>query len=452
MASVQDESKNQQIRDFLKNNPQYLRSYDNYKYVADKFETTTSSIEHICRRFRKKHPELDPRNTGTVNLVGTGDFNAKDYIIPDAVVTYTGTSETVVKVNNDKGTWESQIDLDFEPKDDIELAALHKIDLTKYKISLYWTKLKSNGKFTSSVLATLIKDNDAEKIEMDWEEFLSNYEFKYTPLTKKDIILNDSFGKPTCLLLSIADFHLEKRTIDGKTLDEKVDLYKRTVDNILQTAYKAHLLDEIVYVTSNDFLHVDNYQESTTKLTPQQSSTTWYNSYEVGFDLQAHTIQKLKQFCNKLTVVHVPSNHSRTKEYYLVHALSVMFSADPKIVFNRTAEPTKCFVYGNTFIGMHHGDVKSVAMLPNYFASKFKQEWGQCKFSEIALADKHHKKEWIHALTKDEVCGTRMFICPSMSGEDIWHKDSLYDLAIKASVGRLYDKEKGFCGEIEERV
>ena len=28
----------------------------------------------------------------------------------------------------------------------------------------------------------------------------------------------------------------------------------------------------------------------------------------------------------------------------------------------------------------------------------------------------------------------------------------LGQFAIKASVGRLYEKEKGFCGEIEERV
>ena len=75
MASVQDESKNQQIREFLKNNPQYLRGYVNYKHVADKFETTTSSIEHICRRFRKKHPELDPLNNqnGQEETAGKGN-------------------------------------------------------------------------------------------------------------------------------------------------------------------------------------------------------------------------------------------------------------------------------------------------------------------------------------------------------------------------------------------
>jgi hypothetical protein len=41
------------------------------------------------------------------------------------------------KVNNEKGTIESTLETSFEPKSDLELAKLHRIDLTKYKISTY---------------------------------------------------------------------------------------------------------------------------------------------------------------------------------------------------------------------------------------------------------------------------------------------------------------------------
>ena len=40
------------------------------------------------------------------------------------------------KVNKEKGTIESTLILDFEPKNDLELAKLHKIDLTKYIITI----------------------------------------------------------------------------------------------------------------------------------------------------------------------------------------------------------------------------------------------------------------------------------------------------------------------------
>lgn len=75
--------------------------------------------------------------------------------------------EVTQKVNVEKGTLESTASCDFDPKDDEELAKLHKIDLTKYKIASYWSKLKSNGKFTSSVFCTLRKIDDDAGIQID---------------------------------------------------------------------------------------------------------------------------------------------------------------------------------------------------------------------------------------------------------------------------------------------
>src|SRR6478736_190860 len=83
------------------------------------------------------------------------------------------TEQSSKRVNVDKGTIESSVEVTYEPKNDIELAKLHKIDLTKYKISTYWSKLKTNGKFTSSVLASLIKP--ADYTPEDFAKFLSNW-------------------------------------------------------------------------------------------------------------------------------------------------------------------------------------------------------------------------------------------------------------------------------------
>ena len=63
--------------------------------------------------------------------------------------------ENTRKVNVEKGTVESTLVLDFEPKDDIELAKLHKINLDKYVITNYWSKLLPSGKFSSSVFSKL---------------------------------------------------------------------------------------------------------------------------------------------------------------------------------------------------------------------------------------------------------------------------------------------------------
>jgi 2,3-bisphosphoglycerate-independent phosphoglycerate mutase len=57
------------------------------------------------------------------------------------------------KVNVERGTIESTIVSDFDPKDDLELAKLHKINLDKYVITNYWSKMLPSGKFTSSVFS-----------------------------------------------------------------------------------------------------------------------------------------------------------------------------------------------------------------------------------------------------------------------------------------------------------
>jgi hypothetical protein len=43
----------------------------------------------------------------------------------------------ITKKNN-----RSTLETSFEPKSDLELAKLHRIDLTKYKISTYWSSYK----------------------------------------------------------------------------------------------------------------------------------------------------------------------------------------------------------------------------------------------------------------------------------------------------------------------
>jgi predicted DNA-binding protein (MmcQ/YjbR family) len=52
-----------------------------------------------------------------------------------------------------KGTLESTISIDFEPKSVEELYKEHKINPQFYVIKNYWSKKQPNGNFTSSVFA-----------------------------------------------------------------------------------------------------------------------------------------------------------------------------------------------------------------------------------------------------------------------------------------------------------
>jgi hypothetical protein len=92
------------------------------------------------------------------------------------------------KVNLERGTIESTIISDYEPKDDIELAKLHKINLDKYIITNYWSKMLPSGKFTSSVFSKRkeAKDYSPE----DFARFLENYK----PLFESEIELEEELA------------------------------------------------------------------------------------------------------------------------------------------------------------------------------------------------------------------------------------------------------------------
>lgn len=397
---------------------------ETWDLIASKFGLTTEAARHTWRKYREDHPPID---------------------IIDKPITVSSFDENI---KEGKATLSGVVPKRIESLE--QLIDLCKIDTNKWEVERYLQNYWGNENHPHwQVKAWLVRKKEDEVSRI--ESLLSKYRSKYVPIKKKDLIINDSSTKPVSLFISLADPHIDKKTLDKTSMDVKISDYLHVLDNLLYRSYKSHSVEEIVYVLGNDYFTSDNYFPSTTKDTPQFITDEYDESYEKGFNLAVTAINKLKQFCNKLRVVFVPANHDRTKSFYLLHALEVYFRADSTITFDRTAENTKVYSYGVTMIGMHHGDTIEKDM-PMYFASKYRKQWGAAKYTEIALADKHHKKEWKFKLSCEEVASTRMFISPSLTSADVWHKDKNFDLCILAGTVRIYDKEKGFIGELEERI
>jgi len=355
-------------------------------------------------------------------------------------VTYIeGTFSWEHKVNNEKGTLESSIETTFEPKNDEELAVLHKVDLSKYKISNYYSKLKANGKFTSTVFCTIKKPTDYT-IE-DFTKFLSSYKpvaylTPSIPNLNKDVVDVE---------VSIADFHLAKKTLTNETLEDKVIHFTETLKDLVQKVTRTYAIDTLVFPISNDFFHTDNYQNQTTNGTPQDVLVRYDHEYEAGFDLLVKSIDFLHSNCEEIEIILVQGNHDRTKSFYLAHALEVYFKNIPTITFKREHRVTKATVLGNTFIGYHHGNCK-IDDLPLLFATgEYSQAFGNAKYREIHTGDKHH-------YMAKEIKGVRIQQMPSLSGTDRWHEDNNFVHSIRAGIATCYDFLTGRCAEFESRI
>jgi hypothetical protein len=349
--------------------------------------------------------------------------------------------ELVVKVNNEKGTLESTIETSFEPKDDIELAKLHKINLEKYKISNYWTKQKSNGKFTSSVFATLKKPVDYTP--EDFAKFLEGYVPKEVLVRKIDCGNINLEGVD--IEVSISDFHLAKKTLEGETIEDKKEQYLNVLTDLVEKVRNSFEINKIVFPISNDFFHTDNYQNQTTNGTPQDVLVGYDNEYEEGFDLLVQAISYLQEVSNEVEVILVQGNHDRTKSFYLAHALEVFFSDNYKVFFQRDHSTTKYTILGKTFIGYHHGNCK-IDDLPLVFATgKNALAFGAADYREVHTGDKHH-------YMAKEIKGVRIQQMPSLSGTDRWHADNNYVNNIRAGLVLIYHPDFGKIGEFESRI
>jgi hypothetical protein len=390
------------------------------KVYAEKLGVTEEMVDELLKELRNKERVRD-------------DAEVAHYI--DVL------EEMVVKVNNEKGTMESVIETSFEPKDDVELARLHKINLDKYKISNYWTKQKSNGKFTSSVFATLKQSKDYSP--EDFAKFLETYVPNKTEVVK--IERKAEFMQVVDIEISIADFHLAKKTLEGETIREKKEQYLDVLCDLIDKVRSNFMINKIVFPISNDFFHTDNYQNQTTAGTPQDVLAEYDHEYEEGFDLLVSAINYLQEVCYSVEVILVQGNHDRTKSFYLAHALEVFFASNTKIKFQREHSVTKSVVLGNTFIGYHHGNCK-IDDLPLLFATGIDApKFGSCKYREVHTGDKHH-------YMAKEIKGVRIQQMPSLSGTDRWHADNNFVNSIRAGIVLIYDVMLGKIGEFESRI
>ncbi len=363
--------------------------------------------------------------------------------VSDLIITTTSSS---TKVNVDEGTFESTVESDYMPKTVEDLADLHKIDLTRYKISNYWSKQKPNGQFTSSVFSTLIKKADYSVD--DFSKFLEGWQ-PYTLATSGTLFVDRGVQEEVDVEINIADFHLAKKTFQKDTLETKEFDYYQILVGLVQKIQRNYIIRKIVFPISNDFFHTDNYQNQTTNGTPQDVTAMYDEEYEKGFDILANSITFLAKQAKEVEVILVQGNHDRTKGFYVAHALEVYFKKAGNVKFQRNDSRTKWTTVGGTFIGYHHGNSVKLDGLPIVFATSPDSSvaFGLSKYREIHTGDKHHY------LAKEITgSGVRVQQMPSLSGTDRWHDNNGFINQIRAALALVYHPTKGKIAEFEERL
>ncbi len=342
------------------------------QFYADRLNISVEEVKELLKELK---------NTDTLY------FHIESNMPFPETVTTTSTdniSNWSQKINTEKGTLESEIVLDFEPKDDMELARLHKVNLEKYKINSYWTKQRGE-KFTSSLLCTLIKKDSAEGFQNEFKEFLKDF----SPLSIWQPKLQEYSNKPKIsLILPRQDAHFNKLDINGANdIEERFLDEAYAVNNFVNKALATNYIEEIVYIVGSDQFNSE-WTSLTTKGTPQQNILSYQEAFKVICEHESAMIAGLSKVCDNLKVVFIPGNHDQYVGWHLVNWLEA-YLKNLNIEFDNSTLNTKYHKYGNTAIMLNHGDAIKPAALASQFPIGFKDKWSQCENYIILTGDKH---------------------------------------------------------------
>jgi hypothetical protein len=205
-------------------------------------------------------------------------------------------------------------------------------------------------------------------------------------------------------------------------------------------------IERILFCIGNDVLHIDNVYNTTTAGTNQDVDGKWWEHFEVALALYVKCVEILREIA-PVDVVHSMSNHDYQSGFHLAHALRSWFKDDKDITFDISVAHRKYYIYGNSLIGLEHGDGAKMDNLPLLMAQEKPEMWAATKYRYWYLHHLHHKVKFKWRDAKDHI-GVTVEYMRSPSGSDSWHSRKGYVGIHKAVEGFLHEKESGQVARI----
>ena len=393
-----------------------------YRMIADKYDVHPERV--------RKHHRMLASSSKTNEMF----FQTVGTKIPSCTLT--------TFTNTDKGTFDSTIESDFNPKNVEELAELHKIDLDKYKINSYWTKQSASGKFTSSVNAILKKvDTD---LGLQKEIILAELRnsTKYVPYYKPSKKAKYAYE------INIPDAHFGKmswKDESGEDYDLKIaeERYETAIQELLSLV-NTDLLEEIIFPIGNDMINIDSRRNETFAGTAQDSDSRFFKIIKVVKNVLIRNINALSLLA-PVKVIVISGNHDPESMFMLGEILDSYYHNDKNVTVDNAPKQRKYYQYGKNGFQYTHGNEENHKDLGLIFATEEKQLWADTEFRFCKLGH-FHKNKKTNYLSIDEHQGFQVQILPSLSGSDAWHKSKGY-MSKKQAKGFLYHKENGQIAE-----
>lgn len=215
-----------------------------------------------------------------------------------------------------------------------------------------------------------------------------------------------------------------------------VDRFHYIMDNIHQFQAFEKCANCVLYI-GNDFFNSDTFNATTTKGTPQDNDIHWKEMFITAVRLYAELIEMLLADFIHIDVKLCVGNHDRMSSFYLYYALMQRYRNEKRIKFCEDYKECQVYVWGNSAIFTHHGDVKQLERLIRSIPAEFSNIWGTVKYRELHLGHLHKEMA-----TEDEYGMTTRRV-GSPTGIDYYHYSERFIGATQKYQVFIWDKQTG---------
>lgn len=285
--------------------------------------------------------------------------------------------------------------------------------------------------YASFITVKPIVNLTLEQIESFYKELVDKYP---TPEIKRSVTCEDGF----LLEIPIQDVHFGKLSLSEDSAEPynfnlAKERFAYVIDDVIQNVQGMNI-EKIVFPVGSDFLHIDNFNSTTTAGTSQNTDLSPQLVFKHGLECLIESIVKLSHIA-PVEVFCVNGNHDFLSSYHLICSLNCYFHNDENVTVSTDTFMRKYVEFGKTLLGFCHGD-KEKKRLEGLMQIEAKEAWGRTKFREWHCGHLHSEQ------TK-EVNGVIIRNLSSFTGTDMWHNIQGYVGAIKKCESFVWDKEKG---------
>ena len=279
--------------------------------------------------------------------------------------------------------------------------------ILKKMIAKAWNVYSKTDKhkvsFSSSIIVEPIdKSNDMSKLV---EKLNKIKPLEFTP--SKDKVTDKRM-----LEIPLFDMHF------GISNYKHYESHMNSIIDIIKNKY-----DEINIIIGQDLFHNDDFRGRTSS-GKEIEKVDMTKSWEDAHKFFSNIINQSSKYSNKVKVTFSKGNHDESHGWAFVKMLEALFSDYDSVEFNTEFLEHKLISYGNSVIGITHGEKANFKNLDRVFSDLYPKKWNNATSREIHTGHLHTEMTF-------DVFGCLIRRLPTSNMTDKWHKDNGYVGSVK---------------------